>query len=105
VLREIPGFPLWVGHASDLRELPRLLDVGILAIVDLAANESPARVTRDLVYLRFPLLDGSGNPRWLLRMAVESVAGLLRSGTPTFVSCGAGMSRSLAIAGGGGDAG
>jgi protein-tyrosine phosphatase len=68
--------------------------------VDLAVNEPPASVTRELVYCRFPLVDGSGNPPWLLRAAVEVVAGLLRTGTPTLVYCGPGMSRSPCIAAG-----
>ena len=51
----------------------------------LAVNESPVRITRELVYCRFPLLDGRGNPPRLVRAAVDTVAGLLRAGTPTLV--------------------
>jgi protein-tyrosine phosphatase len=98
-MREMPGFSLWLGHSGDLRNPAGLIEVGILAIVDLAGNEPPTAVPRELVYLRFPLLDGSGNPHWLLRAAVEGVAGLIRSGTATLVACGAGSSRSPAIAG------
>jgi protein-tyrosine phosphatase len=76
-----------------------LLEVGISAVVDLALNEPPAALPRDLAYCRFPLIDGPGNPRPLLRAAVETVACLLRSGTPTLVYCGAGMSRSPSVAG------
>ncbi len=75
-----------------------LLSAGILAVVDLAMNEPPAVVTRELVYCRFPLVDGAGNPPWILRAAIDAVAGLLRSGVPTLLYCGAGMSRSPAIA-------
>jgi protein-tyrosine phosphatase len=56
-------------------------------------------VSRELVYCRFPLIDGPGNPHWLLRAAVETVAGLLRWDTPSLVYCGAGMSRAPCIAG------
>src|SRR3954454_1421008 len=97
-MRAIPGHPLWLGHVGDARDLRRVLSAGILAVVDLALNEPPAAVTRELVYCRFPLVDGSGNPPWLLRSAVEAVAGLVRSGTPTLVYCGAGMSRTPAVA-------
>lgn len=48
---------------------------------------------------RFPLIDGGGNSRWLLRAAVETVACLLRVGVPTLVYCGAGMSRMPSVAG------
>src|SRR5688572_12689172 len=92
-VRQVPGYPLWLGHAGDARDLRTVLEAGILAVVDLALNEPPAAVTRELVYCRFPLVDGPGNPPWLLRAAVETVAGLVRSDTPTLVYCGAGMSR------------
>ena len=75
-----------------------MLGAGIGAVVDLAVNEAPATLPRELVYCRFPLVDGSENPRWLLRAAAETVAALLRANVPTLVYCGAGMSRTPAIA-------
>src|SRR5579864_520702 len=97
-MRQIAGFSLWLGHVGDVRDLRAVLASGVLAVVDLALNEPPATVTRELVYCRFPLIDGAGNPPWLLRAAVDCVAHLLHSGTPTLVYCGAGMSRSPCIA-------
>ena len=96
-MRRVGVRPLWLGHAGDARDLAGLLNLGIAAIVDLAWDEPPATVTRDVVYCRFPLVDGSGNPPWLLRTAVETVARLIRDGVSTFVFCGAGLSRSPAI--------
>src|SRR5437870_1435300 len=55
--------------------------------------------TRDLVYCRFPLIDGIGNSPWLIRAAVDSVVGFVRANIPTFVYCSMGMSRTPAIAG------
>jgi len=98
-LRRIPGYPLWLGHVGDARDLGGVHSAAIAALVDLALNESPVPLTRDLVYCRFPLIDGAGNPRWLLRAAVETVAGLLRTRVPTLVYCGACMSRASAVAG------
>jgi hypothetical protein len=100
-MRRVPGYSLWLGHAGDVRDVRGLLAAGIVAVVDLAIQEAPAPLTRDLVYCRFPLVDGPGNPLWLLRTAVETVAGLLRSDVPTLVGCGAGLSRSPCIAGAG----
>jgi hypothetical protein len=97
-MRQVPGYQLWLGHIGDCRDLRAVLATGILAMVDLALNEPPATVTRELVYCRFPLLDGSGNAPWLVRAVVETVAGFLRSGTPTLLFCGAGMSRTPTIA-------
>jgi protein-tyrosine phosphatase len=97
-VRKVPGYPLWLGHIGDAHDLRHVLSTGILAVVDLALEEPPSALTRELAYCRFPLLDGPGNPPWLLRAAVDMVAGLLRSGTPTLVFCGAGMSRTPVIA-------
>lgn len=97
-MRQVPGYELWLGHVGDARDLRTVISAGILALVDLALNEPPATVTRELVYCRFPLLDGSGNPYWMVRAAVETVAGLLQSKTPTLLYCGAGMSRTPIIA-------
>jgi protein-tyrosine phosphatase len=97
-MRPVSGFPLWIGHVGDVRDLRSLFSTGILAVIDLALNEPPARLPRELVYCRFPLIDGAGNPPWLLRAAVDCVAHFLRCGTQTLVYCGAGMSRSPCIA-------
>ena len=98
MMRQVPGYSLWLGHTGDLRDPHSVMSAGILAVVDLALNESPATLPRELVYCRFPLLDGIGNPAWLLSAAVGTVLGLLRSQTPTLVSCSAGLSRTPAIA-------
>jgi hypothetical protein len=87
-MRRVPGYSLWLGHAGDARDLRGLLAAGIVAVVDLAAQEAPAPATRELVYGRFPIVDGPGNPPWLLRAAVEMVAGLVRDEVPTLVGCG-----------------
>src|SRR4051794_38928813 len=68
-VRRVPGYTLWLGHVGDARDLSGLLSAGITAVVDLALNEAPVPLARELVYCRFPLIDGGGNPRWLLRTA------------------------------------
>jgi len=97
-MRRVEGYSLWLGHVGDVLDPRGILATGVLAVVDLALNESPPSLPRELACCRFPLLDGPGNPPWLLRAAVETVACLLRSGTPTLVFCSAGMSRSPCIA-------
>jgi len=96
-MRQIQPYRLWLGHVGDIRDLRGFLAAGIEAIVDLALNEPPAVVTREMVYCRFPLIDGAGNPPWLLRAAVETVTVLLEAGTPTLLFCAGGMSRSPAV--------
>ena len=98
-MRPVPVYSLWLGHAGDVRDLGALHAAGIVAVVDLAIQEALAPLTRELVYCRFPLVDGPGNPPWLLHAAIETVAALLRNEVPTLVGCGAGLSRSPCIAG------
>jgi protein-tyrosine phosphatase len=97
-VRRVEDYSLWVGHAGDVADPRALVAQGIRAVIDLALNESPVALPRELVSCRFPLVDGPGNPPWVLRAAVETVAALLRAGTPTLVCCSAGMSRSPCIA-------
>jgi protein-tyrosine phosphatase len=98
-MRRIELYPLWLGHRGDVDDPGDIVATGILAVVDLALNEAPALLPRDRTHCRFPLIDGAGNPSWLLQAAVETVACLLRSGVPTLVYCSAGLSRSPCIAG------
>ena len=96
-MNEITPYPVFVGHAADGRAVKELLDQGIRAVVQLAAEEPPIVTPRDLVFCRFPLEDGSGNDADLLSLAITSVAHLVSRGVPTLVCCGAGMSRSPAV--------
>lgn len=97
-MRRVGEYPLWVGTARDARDMRAVHDAGIEAVVDLAMMCPTATPTRELVYLRFPLVDGAGNPPWLLSSAVRTVSNLLWHGVPTLVACDGGMSRSLAVA-------
>jgi len=97
-MRAIPDYPLWLGHAGDARDRHELFRLGVGAVVDLAVEEPPAVPGREIIYCRFPLLDGTDNPPWLLRAAIDTTATLLRHKVPTLVACGAGLSRGPAIA-------
>jgi protein-tyrosine phosphatase len=97
-MRRVGDLPLWIGTARDARDMRVVLDAGIEAVVDLAIEEPPVQPTRELLYLRFPLLDGDGNQRSVLRMALWAVEELVGNNVPTLVACGAGMSRSPALA-------
>ncbi|MFM9962335.1 MAG: protein phosphatase [Planctomycetaceae bacterium] len=97
-MRQIAPHALWLGHLGDVRDWRAVFAAGIQAIIDLAGNEAPAVPPRDLIYQRFPLVDGAGNPDWLLKLACHTVADLLSANIPTLVYCSAGMSRSPIIA-------
>jgi hypothetical protein len=97
-MNQIKPYPLWVGHAGDGRAFQQLFDQGIRAIVQLAAEEAPIQAPRDFILLRFPLDDGSGNNLDLMWVAIISILNLIAKDISTLVCCGAGMSRSPAIA-------
>jgi protein-tyrosine phosphatase len=97
-MRQIDGLDLWLGNAGDVRDGRAVLAAGIGAVVELADSEPLAVLPRDLVRCRFPLSDGGDNPPWLVRLAVEAVAALLRARVAVLVCCSAGMSRSVCIA-------
>ena len=94
---QFSGQSIWIGNVGDGRNLARIHELGIRALVDLAADEKPPMLTRDLIYCRIPLVDGSGNPPELLRLAVRTVSDLLRERIPLLVFCSHGMSRSPAV--------
>src|SRR5438067_2079249 len=100
MMRQIRPYSLWLGHAGDGRDAKQILDTGIQAVVQLAAEEVPLALPRDLVYCRFPLVEGPDNDKNLLRLAIVTVANLLERKLPTLIVCGAGLSRSPAIAAG-----
>src|SRR4051812_35595809 len=97
-MNQIPPHALWTGHAGDGRDYPRLFELGIRAVIQIAAEEPPLQPPRELIYLRFPLRDGADNPDDLVSLAVAALASLVRHRVPTLVCCGAGMSRSPAVA-------
>jgi protein-tyrosine phosphatase len=89
---------LWIGNAADARNALVLHEHGINVVIDLALDEPPAVLPRDLIYLRFPIVDGLENDRSLLTAAIKTTAILLS--LPDFkitVCCSAGLSRSPAI--------
>jgi len=88
---------LYLGNALDARDLRRLYELEIAAVVDLAIEEVPAQLGREIVYCRFPLVDGAGNADWLLRAAIETTCGFVPGRVKTLVACSGGMSRSPAI--------
>src|SRR5262245_29491989 len=97
-MRQVAGRSLWLGNVGDLRDARAVMAAGIEAVVELADSEQLAVLPRELVRCRFPLSDGGDNPEWLLRLAADSVAALLRAGVPVLVCCSAGMSRSVCAA-------
>jgi protein-tyrosine phosphatase len=98
-MRRITDSSLWLGHLGDARNLEGLHSEGIEAIVALAGEEPATPLARELISCRFTLIDGNGNPSWIIRAAVKSVVELLRADVKTLIHCGAGISRSPAIAG------
>lgn len=98
MIRNVYSDLLYVGNAMDARDLKSIYDQQIRAVVDLAINEPPAQLGREIIYCRFPLNDGDGNNDGLIAIAVRTVAAMIQNSTPTMVACSAGMSRAPTIA-------
>jgi protein-tyrosine phosphatase len=98
MMNQIKPYSLWLGHAGDGRDFRPVLDAGIQALVDLSREEPPAEPPRELIYCRFPLLDGVGNEESLLDLAISTLASLVRMRIPTLVCSDFGLSRSPAVA-------
>jgi protein-tyrosine phosphatase len=96
-MRGIVKGRLWIGNASDGRDAGALLQAGVAAVVNLAAEESSRVLPREMIYCRFPINDGAQDEPGVLEVAIETVVCLLKSEVPTLVCCSAGMSRSPAI--------
>lgn len=97
-MREIIPSTLWLGNAQDARDIRRVLAAEIRVVIDLAIDEPVIQFPRDIVYCRFPLLDGEGNSPAIFQSAIETTTNFVRAGHRTLVACSGGMSRSPAIA-------
>jgi protein-tyrosine phosphatase len=97
-MNQILPHPLWLGHAGESRDFKKIFDLGVKVLVQLAAEEPSLQTPRELVFCRFPLLDGPGNRAEMLFLAVSTVATLIKMRVPTLVTCGAGISRCPAVA-------
>jgi hypothetical protein len=95
---QVQPHSLWLGHAGDGRNFRQILDAGIKAVVHLAAEEPSPPLPRELVFFRFPLIDGEGNSGHLLLLTLGTVTHLLKMRLPTLMYCSVGLSRTPAIA-------
>ncbi|MEW4560973.1 VOC family protein [Bremerella sp. JC770] len=97
-MREIIPSTLWIANALQVRDIRATLSAGVTAVIDLAIEEPPIAFPRDILYCRFPLMDGSGNPHHLLMASIGTVSRLIEANRPTVIACSAGMSRSPVVA-------
>lgn len=96
-MRQILPLQLWIGNAADARNIRALMEQGIKVVVDLAMDEPPAVLPREVTYCRIPLIDGAGNAPPQLRAAISVVSGFLKAGSRMLVACSGGISRSPSI--------
>ena len=99
-MRQVQGIEphlLWIGTAEIVQDLQRAVEAGVTAVVDVAGVEPTVTIPPGLQFCRFPLIDGLGNPPWLLQTAIRTTADMVRLGIPTLVACSGGMSRSPVV--------
>ena len=95
---EIHSELLWIGNAFDVRKPRSIFDAGIAAVIDVAYEEPPAQVPRQLTYCRFPINDGGGNDPVLLFQTLLTATNFIRAEISTLIACSAGLSRSPIVA-------
>ena len=97
-MTRVHPYLLWLGHAGDGTDIRAITDAGIEAVLQLAIEEPPLRLPRELIYFRVPILDGASNNHETLRLAADLAVRVLKQQVPTLICCSAGASRSPAIA-------
>jgi protein-tyrosine phosphatase len=96
-MNQIIPYALRVGHNADGENFKAIFDQGVQAVVQVAWEEMPLHLPRELMLFRIPIVDGPGNRPESLRLAIVTVAQLLREQVSTLVCCGAGVSRAPAV--------
>lgn len=84
LLRPLLDRRLWLGHAGDLRDPRSILAAGIEAVVELADNEAPASLPRDLIHWS-PCIAAAALARARGRPLAETLA-LIAQANPVDVS-------------------
>ena len=98
MIRDAYNGLLYIGDAISARDVKQIYDHQFSAVLDLAANEPPAVLGRDIIYCRFPMSDDNSNDDALISSAIVCLHSLLERQFRTLVACSAGMSRSPLIA-------
>ena len=97
MIRAIFEDRLFLGNAMDARDLRSLYENRIAAVLDLAINERPAQLAHEMIYCRFPIMDGDGSSDAMITVAIRCIMLLVETKQRTLIACSAGMSRSPAI--------
>lgn len=95
---QIHPHALWIGASGNLRDVKRLYELGINAVIHVAYEELPPPLPHDFILCRFPLVDGDGNEPVHLRLAIDTLTQMLERKFTCVICCLAGLSRSPAIA-------
>lgn len=97
-MRQLPGRNVRIGNAGDLRDIAKIMSLGVEAVVEVADSEPPAQLPRELTHCRIPLADAGENDVWRLQLAITTTSSLLGARVPLLICCSAGMSRSVCLA-------
>lgn len=98
MIRDVYKGLIYIGDAISARDVKQIYDHEFVAVLDLAANEPPAMLGRDIIYCRFPLSDDDSNEVGVVSAAIECLYSLIKRDYRTLVTCSAGLSRSPVIA-------
>lgn len=94
----IPNTNLWLGNASDLRDISSMLNLGITAIIDLAIEQPLPTMPRMTNYCRFVMTDDGENDPATILAAISTATAFANRQHSTAICCNAGLNRSPSIA-------
>ncbi len=76
MIRAAYNLPLYIDDAITASDLRQVYDHDFAAVLDLAANEPPAVLGRDIIYCRFPLSDDDSNDDAIISLAINCLYSL-----------------------------
>lgn len=85
---------LAIGNESDATDESLLIDSGITAVLNVAAEIMPPHYQSDIISAKVGLIDGPGNYPSLYTVAIQILDVLLTEEEMVLVHCVAGISRS-----------
>jgi hypothetical protein len=88
---------LWIGEWQSAANLDWLQANNVSAILNVAADLDDPRIGHGVYSVKVGLVDGPGNPKWMVDLAVKTLILMLEKEPVTYAHCISGQSRSVHV--------